>query len=1378
MQQSTSSSISETHFMTQEFTLTEFIKKWTIDDIEFFDSEFEENESVINVERHVFYRDIYVFVDRLKNMMNLRKKNKLRAILSQCFREAVLIWHFTKLSNMKKDLLRQASLTSWYQVMINRFKQRTSIALITLQQSRYFMTDARSDKNSRLYAQDIFRSIKVANMNSIHNQLTIAWNNLDWQFRINISKSIVTTSIRKFLKQLNFMSDIWHEMTRSQSQNQFKSLRDRFQNTRRIQNYSEYSFRSNASLFISYQNQNAYSNNQSSYQFDHRQYERFEYRNRNIRSYNSRNNRFIDSRYFRKKSSELASVLSFARQSLQITSENAIQNASGFSYQETKSKNNRDYKSKDRAYVTEKDKHDNEIENYSSENEYYHESNSELDYYNSNLNDHDQFDVEINFFISTQTFRCRKCKAIFSSNNQLHKHVRQNICENINISVRDTTFKEKIMNESIVNFVMNILVLKFSIDFSKNVDTDFEFRKWIYAKTMITLFDKTDETQVCLDIECSVILADKLFVQKQISQIRIRYMITLLNVRDLDTNKHQTSKYFIVTIYFTEKLEEKSVREFIRRKVHLINNLKANMLIDNDILRSEDIFIDEANNKATIVSCNNMIISVEIRTFSKEMINKILHARAIIMISFYSMTIISIHNANLSSNRDFLFEPDDTDISLYAHAINDSITAIMTKNLISKIVKISRNDRLRKITKIQYLNAFHANSETNLQNYVERTSRRIHKISWFNRVLRAVAVAYVAVFIMFTSNDQNIIHKTDVIIHNFTSQTVFIFSNLIEQYSDLWKSEEFVKLFENEWMRISLRSNWKTKIFGKVKIYSLETENKKLVDQTFNDLQAKERLKYIIKSTFFSYSVFVVWKTVNDKKKKRMIIDIRELNFITLLDAYFLFLQSNIISTVKKCHFLSIINCAFFFYQWRVHFENRHKLTIVSHRGQKIFQIAVMKYKNSSSYVQRQIDRLFRELSFVKAFIDDIIIYSRIMNEHVDHLKQIFQILIRNEIFVNLKKIFLKYFFVQLLDQRIDFLNLFTDEKKLKIIVKLKFSRTLRQLETYLDLTEWMREYVTNYSVVSQLLQDRKTLLLKNSSIFGRARQKFSFNIRLLNLIVAEKQSFEQIQSALSKRRKLIHVDIERQLYDDVDVSKKFGIDVMIYHVKNDEENLFIYSTKSKIELILFLSRQLKSIEKNYWSTELKIADIVFIIRKIRHMIESSKKLTILFTDHEFALNIVKQTSLIITSIDRLNLRLIRAFEYIQRFNLIIKHKSNKQHIVSDALSRLVSENDDSNTLESKELNALFIITLVEMSSEFKFKIIFEYFSDSRWKKLILMLFKNIITRLAAGLGFEHVGQPDPIQSSGWTKNFVRRVGSGFSYCSTFKSDPRDCSKS
>jgi hypothetical protein len=447
------------------------------------------------------------------------------------------------------------------------------------------------------------------------------------------------------------------------------------------------------------------------------------------------------------------------------------------------------------------------------------------------------------------------------------------------------------------------------------------------------------------------------------------------------------------------------------------------------------------------------------------------------------------------------------------------------------------------------------------------------------------------------------------------------------------------------------------------------------------------------------------------------------------------------------------------------------------------------------------------------------------MTKHVTHLIKIFEILIENEISINSKKTFIEYSSIQLLEQRVDSLNLFTDEEKLKAIAKLKFSRILKQLKTYLDLIEWMREYVLNYASVSQSLQDRKILLLKNSSIFDAVRRKFSFFTRLLNSTSIKKQTFNLIQSALFKPRRLVHVDVERQFYDDVDVSKEFDIDVMIYHVKDDEvawpqswvsdmsnnptrfnprveqeflsnsrvwtkifvqtreicmwrarfhrvravqpkgwadefarpagrvwtfvrnptlrpgydeENLAfsihvstIYSSRSRIEFILFLSRQLKSAEKNYWSTKLKIAEIVFIIRKIRHMIESFKYSTILFTDHEFALRIVKQTNLLISSIDRLNLRLIRAFEYIQRFNLIIKHKSDKQHIVSDVLFRLVSENDDINISESEELNALFTTILIEMNSNFKFKIIFEYFTDSKWKKILQTLFENFTITLS-----------------------------------------------
>jgi hypothetical protein len=1046
MQQSTSSSIVEVR--SQKSTSVEFIKKWTADEIDFFDSDLEKESSVFNVERHVFYRDIYVFVNRLKNTINLRSEEKLRAILSQCFRESALIWHFIELFDIKKNLLRQISLSSWYQVMINRFKQRTLMTLITLQQFRYIMTDAQSDKNSRLFAQNIFRSIKTINMKSIHNQLIITWNNLKWRFRANIFELTAIINVRKFLKQLNFMTDIWHEMTRSQNLEQ--KLRNRFQNSRRTQNYSEYFVRSNFISF-SYQNQDAYSNYQLFYrQFNARQYDRFEYQNRNNQNF------FSDSRYFKKKLSEFASVLSFSKQTLQITNENNA-NASNSTFRETKSREQRDNKSKNRVYVTEEHEK-NEIKKLYEKDNYYHESNSDLNYYDSFINDQKQFETKINFFTSTQTFKCKKCRTIFFSNNQLHKHLRKNTC------IKKSLISQFKHEETIIHLTTNISIIEFTVDFFKNIKIEFEFRDWIYVKVMISLSIKNNETQICLDTDCNVTLTNRNFIKMHEAHYFIRRMIISLNVRELKINKHEIWEYIIAIMYFLEKInQDKLIRKVIRREVHLMNDLKVNMLINNDILRLEEIFIDEVNVKVIIASCQHMIISIEIRTLTKEMINKILHARFITIISSYSMTIISIYRSNLSSNRNFLFESADLIIFMYAHTLNDFINDVMIKNEFSKSIKILRNARLETITKILYLNVFHVDfsdvNHVDVQSYVERKSALTHKESWFKRVLKTAMIAYTAVVAMFFLTSQNTKHSNvvlsnDVIVHDFTSQTISAFFDLINQYLNLWKSEEFVKLSKDQWMRISLKSDWKIRIFEKIKIYSLKTENKKLVNQIFDDLHAKKRLKYTTESTSFSYSVFVIWKSINDKKKERVIVDIRELNVITLSNAYSLSFQKNIIAVIKKCQYLFVIDCAFFFYQWRIHSEDRHKLIVVSHREQKTFQIAVMRYKNSFAYVQRQIDRLFRELIFVKIFIDDIIIFSKNLDNHLAHLKEVFFILITNEISINSKKAFLSYAFVQLLDQRVDSFELSTDEEKLKTIFKLKFLRTLKQLKTYFDLID------------------------------------------------------------------------------------------------------------------------------------------------------------------------------------------------------------------------------------------------------------------------------------------------------------------------------------
>ena len=87
------------------------------------------------------------------------------------------------------------------------------------------------------------------------------------------------------------------------------------------------------------------------------------------------------------------------------------------------------------------------------------------------------------------------------------------------------------------------------------------------------------------------------------------------------------------------------------------------------------------------------------------------------------------------------------------------------------------------------------------------------------------------------------------------------------------------------------------------------------MNKTFNTLQKQGRLGYMIKSTLFSYSVFIVWKTLsNSERKDQAIVDIRDLNNLILLDIYLVSLQLDIIAKLLEYIYLLILNTITFFY--------------------------------------------------------------------------------------------------------------------------------------------------------------------------------------------------------------------------------------------------------------------------------------------------------------------------------------------------------------------------------------------------------------------------------------------------------------------------------
>ena len=208
----------------------------------------------------------------------------------------------------------------------------------------------------------------------------------------------------------------------------------------------------------------------------------------------------------------------------------------------------------------------------------------------------------------------------------------------------------------------------------------------------------------------------------------------------------------------------------------------------------------------------------------------------------------------------------------------------------------------------------------------------------------------------------------------------------------------------------------------------------------------------------------------------------------------------------------------------------------------------------------------------------------------------------------------------------------------------------------------------------------------------------------------------------------------KRQLYVDLDASKEFGFGAHVYHSSEDKEsrlsipaNSGISSPKQKSQQpILFLSRLLTNAETRYWPTELEIAGLVWVVKKIRYMIEAATQPTIIYTDHSAVISIVRQTSLNTTSTEKLNLRLIRASEYLQRFRLDIRYKPGKINIVPDALSRLASREyrPESEAVLDVLTVKCFPVSLVEVSSEYRQRLL-EGYREPRWTRVLQTLREN-----------------------------------------------------
>ena len=126
-------------------------------------------------------------------------------------------------------------------------------------------------------------------------------------------------------------------------------------------------------------------------------------------------------------------------------------------------------------------------------------------------------------------------------------------------------------------------------------------------------------------------------------------------------------------------------------------------------------------------------------------------------------------------------------------------------------------------------------------------------------------------------------------------------------------------------------------------------------------------------------------------------IDYRTLNAATKSDKFPLPRIDDLLDQLGKSQFFSTPDLAAGYWQIKVDEPSREKTAFITHRGLYEFCMMPFGLTNAPAVFQRLMQRVLDGLNpddgpeFVEVYIDDILIFSRTMKEHIDHLRHVLE---------------------------------------------------------------------------------------------------------------------------------------------------------------------------------------------------------------------------------------------------------------------------------------------------------------------------------------------------------------------------------------------------